>query len=409
MTGGEVMGRARAFYLFLLVILLAVYRSSEAADVRGSMSLDVRSFLERSLFQPSIAVESQYYWEDYEGNYSIQVTPFFRIDAQDQQRSHFDLREFYFRLAYTHWEIVVGVDKIFWGVTESQHLVDVINQTDRLEGVDGEDKLGQPMIRWSFIEPWGTVDAFLMPFFREQEFPSTDGGLSYQLLVEGRRLNAHWLAPVYEAEKEDRHIDLALRYSHTMDRWDIGVSYFRGTSRDPLLSVKHIDLVDSVAHWEQHYLLMNQVGIDVQSTFDAWIWKVELIERRWLADNYLAMNAGFEYTFYGVTGGGGDLGFLVEWNHDSRGLKAHNHLQNDAFIGVRYTKNDEQGTEVIAGGFLDLDDSNSYSFKMEASRRLGNSYRLGAELWIFHSTRSGDPLSIFDNEDFIELSLTKYF
>ena len=60
--------------------------------------------------------------------------------------AHGDIRE----LAYVHasddWELRLGIRKEFWGVTEFQHLVDVINQTDGVEDFDGEDKLGQQMV-----------------------------------------------------------------------------------------------------------------------------------------------------------------------------------------------------------------------------------------------------------------------
>ena len=40
------------------------------------------------------------------------------------------------------WSLSIGLGKVFWGVTEFNHLVDVINQTDLVEGIDGEAKLG---------------------------------------------------------------------------------------------------------------------------------------------------------------------------------------------------------------------------------------------------------------------------
>jgi len=61
-----------------------------------------------------------------------------------------------------HHRLQVG----FWGVTEFQHLVDIINQTDLVENIDTEDKLGQPMINLALINDWGTVDLFIMPYFR---------------------------------------------------------------------------------------------------------------------------------------------------------------------------------------------------------------------------------------------------
>ena len=49
--------------------------------------------------------------------------------------------------AMTTGRLLVGAAKVFWGTAESRHLVDIINQTDAVEDIDEEDKLGQPMVK----------------------------------------------------------------------------------------------------------------------------------------------------------------------------------------------------------------------------------------------------------------------
>jgi hypothetical protein len=49
--------------------------------------------------------------------------------------------------------------------------VDIINQTDLVENIDGEDKLGQPMVHFSYFGDWGVVDFFLLPYLRERTYP----------------------------------------------------------------------------------------------------------------------------------------------------------------------------------------------------------------------------------------------
>ncbi len=88
-------------------------------------------------------------------------------------------RELSWQLVSRSWELRIGVRKVFWGVAESQQLVDIINQTDLVENVDGEDKLGQPMVNIALIRSWGTVDFFLLPWFRERTFPGQVGRLRF--------------------------------------------------------------------------------------------------------------------------------------------------------------------------------------------------------------------------------------
>ncbi|HHH47651.1 MAG TPA: hypothetical protein ENK51_01995, partial [Gammaproteobacteria bacterium] len=95
----------------------------------------------------SFSAQPEYYHEWDSGRQSLTVVPFARWDQGDSRRSHADIRELNWLKASDNWELRAGIGKVFWGVTESQHLVDIINQTDFVENLDGEDKLGQPMIQ----------------------------------------------------------------------------------------------------------------------------------------------------------------------------------------------------------------------------------------------------------------------
>ncbi len=384
-----------------------------AIDMRGSLGLETRSFTEHHLFQASLAIEPEWYWESGDSQLAWKLKPFARIDSQDDERTHGDLREFYVQYAQPQWELRAGINKIFWGVTESQHLVDIINQTDYLEGFDGEDKLGQPMLQFTAINDWGVVDAFLLPYFRERQFPGANDGLNYRLTLDtpnGKTsFAAHWLTPVYESSREEQHLDAALRYSHSIAQWDLGISYFSGTSREPLLAIASIDLNQNIAYWSQTYLLIKQLGIDVQGTFGSWLWKLELIQRAWKAEDYSALSTGVEYTFYGVSNRGADLGVLLEWNHDSRGDQATTPNQNDVFGGLRYSLNNAQSTELLFGLSMDLDNHRSYMGKLEASHRLGDNYKISIDAWFFNSDKTTDPVYVFADQDFIQLSLERFF
>lgn len=159
--------------------------------------------------------------------HQFKLTPFYRLDGMDDERTHFDLREAYWRYRIDAWEFIVGVNKVFCGVTESQHLVDIINQTDIIEDIDQEDKLGQPMIMLGSQRDWGEMQLYLMPYFRERKFPGKYGRLRAPLLVDKESR--------FESGANEYHPDVALRYSHYLGDWDVGAYYFYGTSREPIL------------------------------------------------------------------------------------------------------------------------------------------------------------------------------
>ncbi|MGD8567187.1 MAG: hypothetical protein PVJ39_03705 [Gammaproteobacteria bacterium] len=345
----------------------------------------------------SFSTQPEYYsqWDD--GDQSFVFTPFIRVDKNDAERTHGDIRELSWLKASEAWELRVGIRKVFWGVTESQHLVDIINQTDLVEDIDGEDKLGQPMVNLALINEWGTVDLFVLPGFRERTFPGGKGRLRTKVPVDTDH-------PVYESGAENKHIDFAARWSRFIDIWDIGVSYFYGTGRDPVLTPNAANPTALIPV----YNIINQTGLDAQATVGDWLWKLEVISRGGQGDRYTAATGGFEYTLVGIFNTRMDLGVIAEYLYDDRGEQAPTPFQNDLMMGARFTLNDIQSTELLAGFIFDID-HDGHMFNLEASRRLGNAWKLSAEIRAFSNLQPDDPLYSFRNDDYLQLELAWYF
>ncbi|WP_420791589.1 hypothetical protein [Enterovibrio qingdaonensis] len=371
----------------------------EYFDVEGELSFQQRQFAEtgaqgQDKSQTSIAIEPEIYWESDEGNTSFVFSPFFRWDSLDDDRTHGDVREALLMHYQDNYELRFGVGIVFWGVTESQHLVDVINQTDAVEAVDGEVKLGQPMISmgWEFDE--SLLDVYLLPYFRERTFSTSDGRLAVPGMGD---VDAH-----YESSHEEFYPDIAARYAVTYDEWDVGLSGFHGTNRDPYFVN---NLSNNIA---PYYALMTQVGLDVQAIYGDWLWKAEAI-RRFSLDSNTAFTGGFEYTYVGVNDGITDLGFLVEYLYDSRGEDAPVAGQNDVFAGLRWVLNDLDGTEFLIGGTVDLDDTDSRTVRLESSGRFSNDWSWTVTGRIFDSNDTSDPVYALRKDDFLEAEISWYF
>jgi hypothetical protein len=154
-------------------------------DFSASLAGEFRAFPHQAAFRgqddaavsPSVSVEPELVYEWNGGDDRLTLVSFLLWDADDDIRSHGDLREANWLHQADDWDLVIGIDKVFWGVTESRHLVDIINQNDAVESIDGEDKLGQPMINFNLLSDWGTASVFLLPGFRERLFPADDARL----------------------------------------------------------------------------------------------------------------------------------------------------------------------------------------------------------------------------------------
>ena len=183
------------FVIIINTVLVSVFPPCLLAyELTGYLVAEGKYFFNEALYSRqqssgiSIAAQPELYHE-WENNSSLIVTPFVRIDSVDAERSHFDIRELIYQQAYDTWELGVGIGKVFWGVTEFVHLVDIINQTDLVEHIDGEEKLGQPMAHLSLARDWGVVDMFILPFFRERTFPGRRGRLRPEIVIDTDNAN----------------------------------------------------------------------------------------------------------------------------------------------------------------------------------------------------------------------------
>lgn len=398
---------ARRFTALIIgVALFSTANASHSGEWSGYLSGEYRAFANAPTDARqhnnnfSFSVQPEYYTEWDNGHQSFTFVPFVRWDENDKERTHADIRELTWLKAADDWELRIGIRKLFWGVTESQHLVDIINQTDLVEAADGEEKLGQPMLNLALIRDWGTVDLFVLPGFRERSFPGAEGRLRSALPVDVDQAQ-------YESSDEEQHIDYAARWSHYLGDWDIGVSYFNGTSRDP-----HFIPNATSSKLIPVYELIEQWGIDVQATLGDWLWKAEAIhrsgQRSGQGDQYTAATAGFEYTFVGIFESAADLGVISEILYDDRGDDALTPFADDILIGARLTLNDEQSTEFLVGVIADSDDSTRL-LTLESSRRLGEDWKITLEGRAFINIPATDVLAGVRKDDYLQLELARYF
>ena len=282
-------------------------------------------------------------------------------------------------------------------MTESVHLVDIINQTDFAGDIDGEDKLGQPMVSVSLQRDWGESSAFVMPYFRERTFAGVDGRFRPPVTV-------HTDNALYESSREEKHVDVALRYSHYIGDVDIGVSAFSGTSREPRF-VPAADGQSLLPVYDQ----VDQLGVDLQYTREAWLWKLEAIARDGNSESFAAAVGGLEYTLYQVGDASADVGLLLEYQYDGRNeFEPVTINDNDVFVAARLALNDTQDTAVLAGFSYDTDTGETF-VNIEAERRFGEDWFAELRLRAFSGAERGDTTWWLQKDDYVQLSVSRYF
>jgi hypothetical protein len=389
-------------------------------DFDVDLGLQSRTFAERGFdhqarLQPSLSTRFDYgvHWDN--DRYAFRAAPFVRYDAEDSARTHADLREFYVSAVGEQWELHAGLRQVFWGVTEFEHLIDVINQTDLVENIDGEDKLGQPMINLSVVRDWGILDFYLLPGFRERTFPGGDGRLRYLVPVSTKDTR-------YESGSEQYRVDGAARWVHHVGPVEFGIYHFSGTSRDPTLRVQARPNGKLVL--APYYPVIDQTALDAQAIAGDWIYKLEALTRAGQGGRYAAATGGFERTLVGVLGTRTDLGLVLEYLWDERGDDADTLFEHDVALAGRFRFNDVADTQTLLGVIWDHR-THEYIVKLEGSRRLGDDWGVIVEGRVFGGVAGpgandvpgvlatlADPdrkSASLARDDYVQLELTRYF
>ena len=375
-------------------------------ELDGQVELELTGFFRDPQFPGqdrdglSVAGQATFFAEWLGGDLTLKVTPFARYDIADDRRTHWDLREAKIDYTSGNWSFTLGADTVFWGKTEAVHLVDFINQTDQVEGLDDEDRLGQPMLRIGYLSDIGEFSFFYMPYFRERTLPGVSGRLRGALPVNTAR-------PIYDTGAEEWTPSFALRYSGVFGDVDLGLSAFHGLGRDPGFLFDGTSL-------RPFYERVTQAGVHVQYTSGATLWKGEGIYRTgqknasFREEPYLAMTGGIEHTLYGIADTNADLGLIAEYAWDSRGADATVAFQNDLILGTRLALNDERDTSLLFTTAFDTTDGSTV-LRLEAERRIAPDWKAGIEGVGFLATDRASNAGAFADDSFIQLKLTYFF
>ena len=371
-----------------------------AGDWSGDAGIEFRNFISSPLDpvqhgnNVSFYLEPEYYhdWDD--DNQRFVITPFLRLDQGDPERSHFDMRELYWRKSFdAHGTLgwseksILGRHRI--GAPGRHHQPDRCDRKYRYrrQARPADDQpdaccgIGEQSICLSCRG------------FASAPSAACEGRLRAPFYVDesGAR---------YESAAGQNHVDAAVRWSHYFGDWDIGLAHFSGTSREPTFQITGAGTV--VPFYDQ----IEQTSIDLQVTKGDWLWKLESFNRSGQGESFQALAAGFEYTLVGLLDTAIDLGIIAEYLRDNRnGLTVSN---KDIATGFRLAFNDVQSTQLLAFSGIDLDNKERF-VSVEGSRRLGQSWRISIEARFFSNTDPGSALSTLRDDDYLEIGLAKFF
>ncbi len=400
--------KALAAFFFAAGLGLAANTAEARVDYSVELGAEVRAFpfepafadQENTNFSPSAFLRPEFIYQWNDGDTMVAFEGFARADLDDEKRTHADIREASLFHDGSSWSVIAGISKVFWGVTESRHLVDIINQDDTVEDIDGEDKLGQPMVNLTWNTGIGTLDFFYLPYFRERTFPDASARLRGPFPIIADQ-------SVFESPAEQWTQSFAVRWSDSLGPWDVGVAHFHGTSREPRFTPVFVSPTNVVLL--PVYDQIDQSSVDLQFTQDATLWKLEAMTRGGQGRRFAAVVAGLEHTLYQVFGTAADLGLLAEYLYDGRNeARAPPIFQNnDVFAGARLTLNDIQDTALLVGAIVDAEDGSTF-LSAEAERRVGSDWKIEVEARFLLGFDPREFETSLAEDDFVTLRITRF-
>ena len=380
-----------------LLMISILFSQLILGEIIGELSFDNRYFFNAGLQEQKKNHTSFSFSPEIFQDNSNRIFHFkakLRKDSEDSGRNLNDIQELYLINILEDKEIKYGVSKEFWGVTETSHRVDIINQTDFTEGFDGEEKLGQPMIKISLERQWGLLDIYALFGFRERNFSGKKGRLRLPISINEK-------GSLYSSSSKNKRVDFAVRWSNYYDDFDIAISHFSGTSREP----RFLPSANKINELVPVYEVIDQTGLEIQYLLDSLAIKGEVISRSGQGERFTAATYGFEYTQVGVFQTRIDLGWVVEFNHDDR-------LESSPFVvGTRFSFNDIYDSQILSGIILN-DKSKEVGFLLEASRRIGECCLLSLEGVYFDDTDEDNGqkklFQAFKEDDFLRAEFIYY-
>jgi hypothetical protein len=342
----------------------------------------------------AIVAQPEFSFATADRRHRINAMAFARLSASPEYGS-VDARELFWQYRGDQWSLLAGMNRVFWGATESRHAIDIVNQSDMRENYIGDVKMGQLMVVASLQRAWGQLEFYALPVFRPRAFPQSDD-------------RPRILLPVTDEEVvDDPPLDVAGRVSISRGDVDMHAFYFHGVNREPNL-IPVLDASGAPTALTPTYKTIDQVGGDVQYARGPWLFKGELMHRRTPDTQYQAAVGGFEYGLTRVFGSASDLSLLSEYQFDNRpDTEWPAPAPRGIYAGLRLALNDVGSSEVKAGVVHDLK-SHSWLIKADFTRRLTDHWGLTVAYSGFENVSNSRALADFARDSYSTITLRRY-
>ena len=388
--------------------LIETHSADNDWQINSEIGLEIKEFHKNEAYSNqqntySSFIKSEIFF-DFKNDLEFLMEPYLRYDRYDKNRSLFDFKENNLTYYYNDIQLKAGISEVFWGITESKNLVDIINPKDVTDG-DQKAKLGQTMLAFSnYSEKFGILDFYYLPFFKNSSQIGEEGRLRLSKPIENYNI-------IYEGGAGSKVPSWALKWEHSFRLLDFSLQGFRGNSRESSTIGK---LENLQLKYFQGYERISQIGTYFQVISGPIIYKLEAIKRNGqknaknIRENFFSYTLGLEHLINNLFENKWDLTSFIEYHNDDRNGDSTDILQNDLFLATRLNFNNIDGTEFLTSITLDTDGGGNTS-TVELSSRITDNIRVTGSYNSYWSANETDILYSFRRDNYFSINIINYF
>lgn len=335
-------------------------------------------------------------------------------DDRKNERTFGRIDELYGVYEFDNDSVFAGKNIRYWGALEARNIVDGFNTQDLRNDLFNPDKMGAYNVAYSHYTDNGEFSIIFKLSENEQKMASSP--------------YVYYFFPSFvtydsklKSEKSLERPSLFLSYSGTTDSkypLDYAVIYENGyDSQRYFRSDGPLDGSDVT--FSEHAYLVNKFMTYDTLVVDATLIKLEalysdVIDDKFISD-YYHIGLGVEHTI-NFDDLDGDLGLIGEYyryetlqSGKYSDLQLFETFQNDLFLGLRYSFNDEDDSSFVGGVISDME-YNEQVYYVEYESRFAESFKLNFDYrYIEPSTSDLTAYSLLKRHERIGLKIAYYF
>ena len=405
--------------LFLLVSTLAL----ADVEVGGHLDLDSQAYLTSPESKHKNSLTAKQTLElKYEKN---TLSTFAKLYAQEDyydtkgssehnKRTFVRVDELYLKYEFDNDAILAGKSIKYWGALELRNIVDGFNPNDFRGDMFKTEKLGAYNVSYSHYTENGELSLTLKLYEQNQKMPGfpyvyyfLPTGIAYDDNLQTS--TSAYRPSLYLSYTGSTDTEYALDYAFIYENGYDSQRYFtsNATSFSP------------PSQFNEHAYLVNKFMTYDTLVIDATLIKLEAlyadVEENTFVGDYSHLALGVEHTLDNFENGAA-LGLIAEYyNYTTyeddkyNDLKLFETMQNDLFIGIRYTFNNADDSSIVGGIVTDLEyDEQMYYFEYES--RILDDFKVALDYYYIEPSSSTlTSFSLLGRHQRVGLNIAYYF